>query len=363
MRPVGCAAWVVLGVVVVSGGIIAAIPRAQSVQSGSADVPVAKAPLSVAAPGRVEGAFDTVEVGTAITAVVSDVFGSEGQIVQRGDILARLECRDLEAELLIRSAETASFEAQLALAIAGPRVQEIGAARADVQLAAARRSAAEASLERNAILVKQAVASREHFDQVQRDQRVAEAQLESTKQHLQQLESGSRPEEIAIFSARLNSANASVAQTTARLDRCNVRSPVSGTILRKQVSVGELISVTAPHPLFSITDLSHVRVRVEVDERDIGRLRVGQAAEVRLPANSSEAVSNGIVVSVSPRMGRRQVLTGDPAEKSDHDIQEVIVALNSRAEDLPVGLRVSVFFSADGAPASTTVGRATLSIR
>jgi len=322
-----------------------AVMGVRSPKDGSVAVTVAaKAPLAVAAPGRIEGAFDVVEVGTAVTGVVAEVLADEGQIVHRGDILAHIECRDLDAESSIHVAEAASLAARLALSIAGPRAEEIGAARADVHLAEARSEEAEASLERNALLFKQAAASHEHFDEVQRDKRVTAAQLDSARQHLRQLEAGSRTEEIAIASARWNAATATMAQTAARLDRCSVHSPVSGTILRKNVSAGELLSVTAPHSLFSITDLSHTRVRVEVDERDIGRLRVGQPAEIRLTGIGGRRPINGVVDRLSSRMGRRQVLTGDPAEKSDHDIQEVMVDLEALSETLPVGLRVSVFF-------------------
>jgi HlyD family secretion protein len=348
MRRARYAAWGVLGVALAAGGIVVAIPRPQSPQAGLAHVMVAgKVPLSIAAPGRIEGAFETVDVGTAVTGIVAEVLAGEGHVVHRGNILARLECRDLDAELLVHGAEAASLEAQLALSIAGPRAEEIGSALADVHLAEARSEEAEASLERNALLLKRGAASRERFDEVQRDERVAAAQLDSARQHLRQLKAGSRPEEIAMFRARLNAANATSAQTSARLDRCSVRSPIDGTILRKQVSPGELVSVTAPHALFSIADLSHARVRVEVDERDVGKLRVGQVADVRMPGISGGPVISGVVVTVSPRLGRRQVLTGDPAEKSDHDVQEVMVDLSPGVEPLPIGLRVAVIFSLD----------------
>ena len=52
----------------------------------------------------------------------------------------------------------------------------------------------------------------------------------------------------------------------------------------------------------------------------------------------------GHVASLAPVMGRRQILTSDPADKSDRDVMEVIIDFENASENLPIGLRVSVIF-------------------
>jgi multidrug resistance efflux pump len=100
-----------------------------------------------------------------------------------------------------------------------------------------------------------------------------------------------------------------------------------------------------PRPVVSLADLSRLRVRAEIDERDLGRLRASQPAFVTAEAFPDRQFK-GHVVSFSSLMGRKQVRTGDPAEKSDRDVLEVLIELDERDERLAVGLRTTVRFVA-----------------
>jgi multidrug resistance efflux pump len=84
-------------------------------------------------------------------------------------------------------------------------------------------------------------------------------------------------------------------------------------------------------------------VLAEVDERDVGKVHIGEPVLI-----SSEAYSgllfHGAVTRVASVMGRKSVLTGDPVDKSDRDVLEVTAQLGPDAKTLPVGLRVTVEF-------------------
>ena len=82
---------------------------------------------------------------------------------------------------------------------------------------------------------------------------------------------------------------------------------------------GELVPVLTPRPLVTMADLSRYRVRAEIDERDVGKVTVGQAALVTADAFGEQRIS-GNVSEIRHIMGRKEVRTGDPAEKSDRDI-------------------------------------------
>lgn len=131
----------------------------------------------------------------------------------------------------------------------------------------------------------------------------------------------------------------------ARAGKCVIRAPQAGRVLRVHLLPGETVSTVTPRPVISLADLSRLRVRAEVDERDLGRLRIGQTVAVSAEA-FPERQFGGRVVSFGARMGRKQVRTGDPAEKSDRDVPEVLIDLNERDERLVVGLRTSVRFLA-----------------
>ena len=86
----------------------------------------------------------------------------------------------------------------------------------------------------------------------------------------------------------------------------------------------------------------------DIDELDIARVRVGQTVDVRSDAFAGRSFP-GKVIHVSQRMGRRNLSSGDPAEKQDSKILEALILLEGHP-DLPVGLRVDVFIETTRAP-------------
>jgi HlyD family secretion protein len=80
---------------------------------------------------------------------------------------------------------------------------------------------------------------------------------------------------------------------------------------------------------------------MDVDERDIGRVEIGQSASVAADSFKNEKFS-GKVVEMARRMGRKNVRTDDPTERIDTKILEVVIELDS-AQKLVPGLRVKSF--------------------
>jgi HlyD family secretion protein len=176
-----------------------------------------------------------------------------------------------------------------------------------------------------------------------RDARMAAAQVDAARLRLRLLKAGTREEELAEAKAKMFAAKHAIAVTQSELSKCEVKSPVAGIVLRKNISEGELISLFFPKPLITISEIRTYRVRAEVDEHDVPRVRLGQNVEIVANA-SSQLRFRGRVASIAPVMGRRQILTSDPADKSDRDVMEVVVDLKNRPDGLPIGLRVSVLF-------------------
>jgi HlyD family secretion protein len=298
------------------------------------------AAVVAAAPGRIEGAAAAIEIGASVSGVVQDILVSEGDRIRYGQVMARIECRDLEAEVPQRVSDQHAAEAVYERLKNGSRQEEIRGAEAALQLAEARQVEADATKSRYITLSARAVTSHAQLLIAQRDADIAAAQVSDAQQHLTLLRTGPRLEEIAEALARAEAARHLVDLTRARLERCTVRSPIQGMVLRKHVSIGELYSIYMPRPLFTVANTEKYRVRAEVDETDALRISVGQKATV---AVDHHAVT-GEVVDLGRLMGRRHILTTDPADKSDRDVLDVIVELEPTGIALPVGLRVSVLF-------------------
>jgi multidrug resistance efflux pump len=122
-----------------------------------------------------------------------------------------------------------------------------------------------------------------------------------------------------------------------------VKAPMTGTVLRVLLRPGESFSTISPKPLFTMADLSGRRIRAEVDERDVTKVRLGQKVLITSDALGKQSF-DGVVARLATSMGRKKTLTGDPAEKADRDVLEVMVDLDTDGNELPVGLRVTVQF-------------------
>jgi ABC exporter DevB family membrane fusion protein len=299
----------------------------------------------LAADGRIEGKSETVEVGPAISGVIDRVAVREGQRVVAGALLALVRCGDLEAEMRSAASAQEALRQERARLVRGRRAEErriaeeqAAAAEADLREVRTRRARLEMLLEKDEI-------PRIQFDEVERQLVAAQARYEQAKSQERLANEGPLPEELAKMDSEIAAAGEHLKSVTEQAAKCTIRAPAAGTVLRVEIHAGETVSSLMPRPLFLLADTSRLRVRAEVDERDIGRIRTGQQVRVTADALGS-VVLTGMVERVSPVMGRRTVLSGDPAEKTDRDTLEVLVQLDAARVSPAIGLRVTVRFLA-----------------
>jgi len=321
--------------------LVAVIDVGSQAQAGEAQSPP-HPKFVAAAPGRIEGSADPVEIGSSTSGIIQEVPVEQGDKISVGQLLVRIDCNDIAAQLQQRIADRDATAALYRKLVNGPRQQEIDIAQADVELAEARLAEAQTRLTRSQSLVNLNDISRATFDTALRDSTMAAAQVDSARLRLRLLKAGTRVEELDEAKARMMSAERAVAVTTAELAKCEIKSPIDGVVLSKHVSVGELVSLFFPKPLLTIEELRHLRVRAEVDEHDVPVVRVGQKVEVVIDASPQHLT--GTVTSLAPMMGRRKILTSDPADKSDRDVREVLIDIDGSPQSIPIGLRVSVLF-------------------
>ncbi len=297
----------------------------------------------VACPGRIEGRTDTTEVGAATDGVVQAIHVREGETVEQGAVLAEIGCSDLRSGLSVAQAEAESVKQARARLLRGSRPEEREAAAQKTEAARAEVEHRSAELNRATQLTEAAAISKSAYDQARRDYDVAEAQLKEASRNEELVNAGPTEEEVAKADADLAAAEDRVKLAGEKVGKCTVVAPVGGTILRVDLREGESFSTVAPHPLFTIADLSGRRVRAEVDERDIGKVHVGQRAVLTSEAYPGRRF-DGTLERIASIMGRKTVQTGNPADKSDRDILEALIDLQPDAASLPMGLRVTVQF-------------------
>lgn len=203
----------------------------------------------------------------------------EGDRVQSGQLIARLDDAEQQSQLALRRAELAAAEAQLAELEAGSRPQEIAAAAATLRSAEADRDRVRLDFARQEELRKKQVISDRDFETAQAQLKVAEARAAEAAERLKLIQEGPRVETIRQARARTEQARAAVALATTQLENTRLISPLAGVVLSHNIEPGEFVS--AGTPVVTVAETTHLWVRAYLDQPDLGRVRHGQKVVVR----------------------------------------------------------------------------------
>ena len=296
--------------------------------------------------GRVEPCLGEIKITAPLPGGrIVEVLVKPNEEVFAGELLARLD----DEEALARVAEA---EAQVAVHKRARNDQSAPAASAD------RRKAEDASAdaERSVADVRAALdkatadwranrASRADLDTARTALSRAEDRLRERRDALVKLRASADTPLPTRLEGELNVARAEWRVAQAALEKTQIRAPADGMMLRVDAKNGELAVPAAGPPIMSIGDVSALRVRAEVNEQDLGRIRVGQAVLVRAGAFHGREF-DGRVSSIARVVGPSRINSGDPRKFSDVDVLEVLVDL-SNPGPLVVGEQVDVYFKSD----------------
>lgn len=295
----------------------------------------------ISAPGRVEAVSEEIRVSSELSGRLHSVPVEEGDRVHKGQLLAQIENDDYIARVSAAEATLAQRQAELLRTINGARSQERRAAEASVQAAEAVLDNARREAERRRNLADHEMISRDEAERYQRAYQVAQAEYERTSQEFSLVDADARVEDRRRAEAAVASAQAQLAEARAYLEKTYIRSPLDGVVLRKLRHTGENVSTQFDSPIVTLADDSSLRVRLDVDEIDVARLRVGQPAFVTAEAYGNQKFT-GRIMRVGRILGRKNVRTDEPSERVDTKILETLVALDP-GQNLPLGLRVDAY--------------------
>ena len=317
--------------------------RAHSVSAADRTQASQPALKLIAGPGRVEPVSEDIKLGSELSGKLKSVKVEEGDVIQRGQVLAVLENDDYRAQVGSAEAQVRAREATLEKVLNGARTQERSEALSTVRAAEAVMENAAAQRDRYQKLFAAGVVSREEAERFEREYNVAKAQYQQQVEHHSLVDDHARQEDQAFAQADLQLAKAQLQEAQARYEKTLIKSPIEGTVLRKHHRNGESVSnsSTIPDPILTIGDKGVLRVRMDVDETDVDRVHVGQKAYVTADAYGKQKFW-GHVVRVGEQLGPKNVRTDEPTERVDVKILETLVELDKGVE-LPVGLRVDTF--------------------
>ena len=204
----------------------------------------------------------TVDVGSELSGLVSELNADFNSEVTSGQVIARIDDRTIRARLRQIEADVASAHANDAQQRAN-----LSRAQADLELA-------QTEIQRMRELSARQLASQADVDKAEANLKIAAAQLEVAKA------------QISAAAATVQQREAQLEQTQLELDRTYIRSPVDGTVIDRQVDVGQTVAASLSAPiLFQIAqDLTQMQIEADVDEADIGQISEGLTARFTVDA-------------------------------------------------------------------------------
>jgi multidrug resistance efflux pump len=299
-------------------------------------------PSVLVAPGRIEPVHDPVKLAFEAQGRIAEILVDEGDTVRAGQVLARLDGRLAAARVAAADAGLAQARARYLLARRGPRPDDVAAARAEADAAAAAAEHRGAEQARSDHLGKVGALATTVVDADDAAARVAAAQAVAATARYRSLASGTRSEQIAEAAAAITLAQAELDGAKVALDQTVLVAPTDGVILRRTGEIGALVTLMAPAPVLSMADLSQLEIRAEIDEADVAAIALDQAAYATADAYGERRFPIRIS-RVTRELGRKTVRDDDPRARVDTRVLEVIARFDGApGVALPLGLRVQI---------------------
>lgn len=346
----------------IAAAVVFAVRREKAATVTFFTVPVDKGPLrnNVNATGVVQTVV-TVQVGSQVSGQVQDLYADYNSLVKRGQLLAKLDPRNFQAQLENAEATVAAAQAHVQSSEADTRTQaaNLESARANLEAAKVTRDNTAILFERNAGLSKEGVVSQNDYDNAKANADSARAKLDQAQAAVAQAEAQSRSAVAALqqSKAQLQQSEADLNRARLNLEYCNIYSPVDGVVIARNVDVGQTIAASLQAPtLFTIAnDLSQMQVNANVDEADIGNISDqadvrftvdafpnesfhGNISEIRLnPQTVQNVVTYSVIISIgNPELRLKPGMTANITITVDQR-ESVVKIPNSALRYTPAG--------------------------
>jgi HlyD family secretion protein len=289
-----------------------------------------------------------INIGANAQGELKEILVKEGDRVRKGQLLARIENVQPEADVEAQRATLASAEADSAASEAAVKAadENIRTMATQIEKDRADLERMKAEFDRSEALYKEHLLSKQDYDL---RKFTYEAQLATIKQSEQRLAQSRVQREqsaagLAAAQKRIAQYRAVLVRVNDILQKHNAFAPIDGVITNLPVRTGEIvvpgIQNSAASTIMTIADMSLITAEVKVDETDIVNVKLGQSADVTI-----DAIPNKTFKGHVTEIGNTAILrsTGLAASQSAVSSQEakdfkVVVALDNPPQDIRPGL-------------------------
>jgi HlyD family secretion protein len=249
----------------------------------------------IEASGNIE--VTEILVSSKVAGEVETILKKEGEIVELGDTVLTIDHENNDLQLQQALAGQQYAEAQLKLLKAGAREEDKKQAEEALKQAEVNLQLSEKDKERMTKLYDSNAITKKQYEDATAKYEITLAQYNSVKENYKKLNNLARPEEITQAESNLKRQTATVNLLRKNISDSYVTSPQKGYMVKKFVEEGETVSMMSS--LFKISDLRTAKLIVYVSEEELGRIKLGQKADISVDAFEDKSF-NGTITYISP---------------------------------------------------------------
>jgi multidrug resistance efflux pump len=336
----------------IAGMVFAVMTVIRTSRPQAATPPVIQPPSApfeafVAGSGIVESATQNIAVGSPVSGVVTQVPVSVGQDIRTGDVLFRIDDRELQAELAVRRTALEVAREQVKRLRDQPRPEEVPTFEARVR-------EAESALEdeRAQLAIWENVDDRRAVSETDLTRKryavkTAEARVAEARAQLGLLRAGAWAPDISVAEAQARAAEAQVSAAQTEIERRVIRAPIDGRVLQVNLRTGEFAMAGTPAtPMMLIGSVTPLHVRIDVDEHEAWRVKPGARARVFVRGNRDLA-ADASFVRFEPFVVPKRSLTGESTERVDTRVLQLIYSFDPADLAVFVGQQVDAYIESE----------------
>lgn len=224
---------------------------------------------------------------------IKEILVEEGDTVEEGQVLARLDTDELKIDLRKTKAQIAAQESAVEKLHNGTRTEEIEQARQKLKAAQAAASNAQGIYERRqAVYDSVQGISEQDLDNARSQAEAKQAEVDAAQEALNEAMNGPRSEDVRAAEAQLQALQEEQAREEYLLSQYELRAPMKGVIRSRLVEPGDMASPSTP--VFNLSLLDKKWVRAYVKEDDLGRIYEGQSAKVYIDSQKDKPLAGQI---------------------------------------------------------------------
>jgi HlyD family secretion protein len=286
--------------------------------------------------GQVEA--DTVKIVPLIGGKILELSLEEGSRVEKGQVVATIDCTELQLQIKQAEAAVKGASARLQLIEKGARKEDLRWMKQVLKQAKIAKEKTEKDLGTLGPLLSSGAIPQKQYDDLQTTQELAAAKLAEAQQQYIKMIKGAQPEEIDAALSGVEQAEATVAVLKQKLTYCSVEAPSSGTVMYKLAEPGE---VAGPGlSLGIIADLSTVKVKGYVSEKDLGYVKIGRPAHIYIDSRPGRPIKGTVTwIASEAEFTPKNIQTREERVKT---VYEVKVSVDNRDGTLKTGMPADI---------------------